>query len=193
MLSSSTPAGGLSEKRNRFGRLLAAAACVAMPLFVAGCQVTPLYADRPAAENTMLSTIFIEEVDDRVTQQLRNELIFLFNGGENQPVAPRYRLVLEVERQTMPILIDPQTGDATGQNLELIGRYRLLDAATGEQLLALAERVTTTYDRFEQGFADLRAERDAENRAATELAERIRANLAIALNSRNVGGPAQGA
>ena len=187
--------GALARTPRRIGgRSVLAAAFLAAPLLLAGCQVTPLYADRPAAENTMLSAIFIEEVDDRVAQQLRNELIFLFNGGQNQPVAPRYRLVLEVEKSTMPILLDPQTGEATGQNLELIGRYLLLDAKTGEQLLALAERVTTTYDRFEQGFADLRAERDAENRAAKELAERIRANLALALNNNgNVRGPAQGA
>jgi LPS-assembly lipoprotein len=189
---SSKSAGGHSGKRSRLGRLLAIAACVAAPL-LAGCQVTPLYADRPAAENTILSTIFIEEVDDRVTQQLRNELIFLFNGGNNQPADPRYRLALEVEKLTMPILRDPQTGEATGQNLELIGRYLLFDAATGAQLLASAERVTTTYDRFEQGFADLRAERDAENRAAKELAQRIRANLAIKLNTGTLRGPAQGA
>ena len=163
-------------------RRLTLLALLAAPVVLTGCQVTPLYASRPGPDNALDGAIYIEEVDERVAQELRNELIFLFNGGQTQPTDPRYRLELEVEEQTVAILRDPDTGEATGQNLQVLARYQLLDAATGVRLLADAQRITTTYDRFEQGFADLRAERDAQNRAARELAERIRAALALELN-----------
>lgn len=163
-------------------RRLTLLAILAAPLVLAGCQVTPLHASRPGKDNALDEAIYVEEVDERVAQTLRNELIFLFNGGRTQPADPRYRLALEVEETTVPILRDPMTGEATGQNLDVLARYELHEVATGARVLADAQRVTTTYDRFEQGFADLRAERDAQNRAARELAERIRAALALELN-----------
>ena len=162
-------------------RRLSAILFLGSALGLAGCQVTPLYAERPAGEVALTEAIYIEEVDDRVAQQLRNELIFLFNGGQRQPDNPRFSMTLETEQRMIAILRDSNTGEATGQNLQVLARYRLTDIRTGEQVFVHAQRVTTTFDRFEQGFADIRAERDAQNRAARELAERIQADLAIAL------------
>jgi len=58
------------------------------------------------------------------------------------------------------------------------GRYTLVDAATGKTVATGNQQATASFDRPRQEFAVLRAERDAENRAARELAEFIRLSLA---------------
>jgi LPS-assembly lipoprotein len=60
----------------------------------------------------------------------------------------------------------------------LTSSYVLTKARTGEAVATGTRRISSSYDRSRQEFAALRAERDAENRAARELAELLR--LAIA-------------
>src|SRR5262245_21390884 len=69
-----------------------------------GCTVRPLYTDTPApVEGTVtgsigeeLSIIAIKPPVNRVGQEVRNNLIFLFNGGKGEPANPRYTLALIV-------------------------------------------------------------------------------------------------
>lgn len=163
----------------------AGTACVAMmALFLSACQVAPLYGERATSPLTggPATSIAVEEVNDRVSQEVRNELIFLLNGGVGQPPSPRYRLELFVARNLAGILRDPLDGEPTAQNLTLTAQYRLVENATDRDVAVRSQQVTATYDTSNQAFAALRALRDAENRAARELAERIRADLAILLN-----------
>ena len=176
---------------SRFGLM---AIMLALPL--GACQVTPLYADRSAPGYDMAARpaadIVIPPVDDRLGQELRNQLIFLLHGGAGEPATARYSVDLTVDRQLQGILRDPIDGQPTGQNLIIRAEYAIIDTATGEPVALRRQSVTTSYDDFDQGFADLRAARDAENRAAKELAERIRADLALFLNAEATRGAAQG-
>src|SRR4051794_17629166 len=92
-------------------RASAAFAIVAAGLMaVAGCTVEPLYSAAPAPTSGTLtgsiggdlSTIAIKPVGDRVGQQVRNHLIFLFGGGKGQPANPRYSLTLTAYAVTEP-------------------------------------------------------------------------------------------
>lgn len=187
----------LSDIRRSIGRPVLRLTAGALCLGLSACQVTPLYADRSTPGYDMAARpaadIIIEAADDRVGQELRNELIFLLHGGAGQPSDARYRVELTVTRTDVGILRNPLDGRATGQNLTVRAEYEITDSATGDVVALRRQSVTTSYDRFEQGFADLRAARDAENRAARELAERLRADLALFLTTEAARGANQGA
>lgn len=158
-----------------------AGALLALSL-AAGCSVRPLLATQPGGQDTVadLSSVAVEPVDTRYAQEVRNQLIFLFRGGEAQPAAPRYTLALSVAR-TVTSAVQIQRGsenEPTAGTVTLAGSYRLTDAATGEAVAQGAREVSASFDRSRQEFAVLRAQRDAEDRAARELAELIR--LAVA-------------
>ncbi|MDN2568442.1 LPS assembly lipoprotein LptE [Aquibium sp. A9E412] len=157
--------------------ILAAGGCTVRPLLVADATVvtatTPVSADR-------LSGVLVEDVDTRYAQQVRNHLVFLLYGGRGTPLDTRYSLDLAVTRNTATAA-RVQVGGAdqpTASTLTLTSRYRLRDAATGALLVRGERAVTAAYDVPRQNYAALRAERDAEDRAARELAEVLR--LAVA-------------
>ncbi len=162
---------------------------------LAGCQVSPLYAD--SAEglrgNALIRSVAIDPAENRLEQQVRNELIFLLNGGAPETTTPRYRVELTVLTTTQGILRDPNDSSPTGETIVFTAQYRLLDAATDREIAARTQMVTTRYDSFDQQFAAIRAQRDAENRAARELAERIRGELTLLLRDEGALGTDQGA
>ncbi|PDT45880.1 LPS assembly lipoprotein LptE [Sinorhizobium fredii] len=146
---------------------------------LAGCQVRPLYSD--GATSAALGSIEIAEADDRVEQEVRNALIFLASGGQGEPVNPQYHLALNVTHRTMGVLYDDAEDRAAAGRIVVKADYNLTRTATGETVKAGYRSAVALADFPEQEFAKVRAVRDAENRAAKELAELIRADIAAAL------------
>ena len=66
---------------------------------------------------------------------------------------------------------------ASAGGLTMTASYLVTDTVTGEQVASGNRSVNASYDRPGQQFADTRARRDAENRAARELAEFVRLSL----------------
>jgi len=167
--------------------MIRAAAVMAAALLLAvasGCTVRPLLATQPETGGSEiagnLSSVSVNPVRTRFAQEVRNELIFLLQGGSAQPAAPRYMLDLSVTRSVISA-VDVQIAEEnepTAGTVTLTGTYRLTDASTGGVLAQGRRQVSSAFDRPLQEFAVLRAQRDAENRAARELAELIR--LAVA-------------
>lgn len=150
----------------------------------AGCTVRPLLGtDAGGAGEEIavtLSSVAVQPVGTREAQEVRNHLIFLFRGGNPQPADPSHTLGLAVSRRVTSA-VQVQRGnenEPTAGTVTLIGQYRLNDAATGELLAQGRREVSAGFDRPRQEYAVLRAQRDAEDRAARELAELIR--LAVA-------------
>lgn len=147
---------------------------------ISGCTVRPMLATNigPGGEATAsaLSSIAVIPVETRHAQQVRNHLIFLLNGGAGQPVNPRYRLALNVTSSTSTAArIQVRTDDEpSASTLTLGARYQLVDTGTGTVVASGTRSITSAYDVPRQEFAALRAERDAEDRAARELAELLR-------------------
>ena len=147
----------------------------------AGCTVRPLYGElsptAAGAPSAQLASVDIPPVNGRVGQEVRNHLIFLFGGGQGQPASPAYRLTLDttVSRSvpatisTRNINLDPTSGIVTVQ-----AAYTLAEAGTGKPIASGTRSVQAPYDIPAQDFAAERAVRDAENRAARELAELLR-------------------
>ncbi len=112
---------------------------------------------------------------------MRNSLIFLTSGGAGEPANPEYRLALNVTSQVKGVLYD-QASDTAGAGRVLVqADFNLTRADTGETVKSGNRSAVALTDFPVQEFAKLRAIRDGENRAARELAEVIRADIAAAL------------
>ena len=149
-----------------------------------GCTVRPLMATPDVAPDGIasspaLSSIDIAPVNTRYGQEVRNHLIFLFNGGAGQPANARYALNLSVTRSSSAAArVQVRTdNEPTSSLLTMTANYRLTDSGTGRVVATGRRQVSSAYDVPRQEFASLRAERDAENRAARELAEHLRLAL----------------
>ena len=164
-------------------RILAAAIVLPMVL-VSACTVRPLYSDAgySAGEVATIAnpSIAVKPVGTRYAQQVRNNLIFDLYGGASQPAAPRYTLDLGITVLNEPSAI-VQVGtedEPTAATITMISSYVLTETATGKPVARGRRQIMSSYDVPRQEFAALRAEIDAQNRAARELAHAVR--LAIA-------------
>jgi len=188
-----------SERMKRFAaiRPLLAAALLSAAAAASGCTVQPLYSAAPAGGTVTgsiggeLSAIAVKPVGNRVGQEVRNHLIFLFNGGQGQPAQPRYTLdlrVASISEATATTQINDQN-EPTAAILTATAGYTLTDSA-GAVVSTGSRQFMASYDVPEQEFAAYRAQLDAENRAAREVAELVRLAVAQDLSKPKPPAPA---
>ena len=156
------------------GLLLAAA--------VGGCQVRPLYAEGPSAAAggpvvAALGRIAVETQRDRLGQELMNQLVFAFRGGAAL-TDPAYRLDLVVTSRKAELSVQVREEVPTANLVTVTTTYTLTEIASGRVVTNGTIYTSASYDFSSQRFANLRAERDAENRAARVAAEDIRTRIA---------------
>jgi LPS-assembly lipoprotein len=161
----------------RILRLAGVAAGLAALLAVAGCQVKPLYATDSGTQQAMAAIDF-SEADDRVELEVRNNLVFLAGGGAGEPVNPQYDVDFNVTTRYIGVLLDLKTDLPRAGRVELRADFTLKRHGTEEILRTGKRRAVALVDYPTQEFAKIRATRDAENRAALELAELMRADIA---------------
>ena len=166
-----------SSDRKSILRPLLSAALISSLVIAGGCQVRPLYATSGKAE-AALKSIEFSAADDRVEQEVRNQLIFLTAGGAGEPAKPEYDVELNVKQRNVDVLLDVSTDQPRAGRIVLVADFTLKRRATGEVLKTGRRSTVALVDYSEQEFAKIRATRDAENRAARELAELVRADLA---------------
>ncbi|WP_312367360.1 LPS assembly lipoprotein LptE [Ensifer sp.] len=171
----------LSDRAGSRIRSLPMLAGVVMLTALAGCQVRPLYSDA-AGTSAALASIEISDADERVEQEVRNALIFLVAGGQGEPANPQYHLALNVTTRGMGVLYDQARDRAGAGRIVVKADYNLSRAGTGETIKSGNRTAVALVDFPVQEFAKVRAVRDGENRAAKELAELIRADIAAALS-----------
>lgn len=171
-------------------RAILVAAVFGIGLLAAGCTVRPLYSTSSiggqlTGESARLASIGIKPVETRYGQEVRNQLIFLFGGGAGEPANPAYELDLRVASATSAAAIAPVSGNpydnagvATAGTVTLTGAYTVTDTATQKTVAKGKRTAMASFDRPPQQYATLRAERNAQDRAARELAEEL--HLAIA-------------
>lgn len=167
-------------------KLGARIAAVALTGLVAACTVQPVYAPatpEAGASVSALRSIYIEPVNDRVSQRVRNELIFLFNGGSAQSDEPEYELDLTVSKRNKKVLVvlTDLDGEPTASTVKITVNYRLTRVSDDTIIGNHRTSGSASYDLTNQEYANIRAERDAENRAARDVAERLRALIATDL------------
>lgn len=151
-------------------------------LLLAGCQARPLYHDVNAIGETRgaLAAISYSEANNRIGLETRNRLIFLTSGGK-EPATPEYRVELTVTGGVTGILLDEAADTPNAGRAAVLGTYTLKRISDDTVLKTGRRTGVALFDYPRQEFAKLRAVRDAETRAARELAEIIYADLAMAL------------
>ena len=166
-------------------RLLAVAALAAL---TAGC-FQPMYAEHsdgsPALRDKLMG-VEIPPVDKpnasreaRIGVEVRNALAFkLYGAATGMP--PTHRLVLRFTTSRSSLMIDPNTALPSSENYGIDAQYNLVELATNKSVMTGSTFSRVSYDipGQLQRFARTRAARDAEDRAAQEIAENIQTRLA---------------
>ena len=162
-------------------------AVVALAALTAGC-FQPMYAEH--ADGTglrdKLMTVELPPVDKpnasreaRVGVAIRNSLAFkLYGNATGAP--PLYKLVLKFSSSRSSLMVDTNTGLPTSENYNLDVQFNLVEIATDKSVMTGSTFSHVSYDipGSYQRFARARAFRDAEDRAAEEIAEHIQTRLA---------------
>ena len=166
-------------------RLIAVAALAAL---TAGC-FQPMYAERndgkPGLREKLMG-VEIPPVDKpnasreaRIQVEIRNALAFkLYGAATGMP--PTHRLVLRFGSSRSSLIVDPNTGLPTSENYGIDVQYNLVEIATNKSVMNGSTFSRVSYDMpgSYQRFARSRAFRDAEDRAAHEVADNIQTRLA---------------
>lgn len=156
---------------------------LAAVLALSGCTAAPLYGEGPATAGVRadLAAISVLPATDRVGQLIRNELIFAFTGG-SLPATPIYELSLGVTASGGGLNLTGGAQLAAGVTVTV--RYTLVEIAGGTTVDSGTVSVQTRYTRSNSAFANVRAEQDAEQRAAVEAARQLALDIAAALAAR---------
>jgi LPS-assembly lipoprotein len=154
----------------------------------AGC-FQPMYAthaDGSPGLRDKLRTVEVPPVDKpnasqdaRIQVALRNALAFkLYGDAVGDP--PLYRLVIKFNSSRYSLMTDVNTGLPTSENYGIDAQYNLVEIATNKSVMNGTTFSHLSYDipGSYQRFARARAVRDAEDRAAQEVAEHIQTRLA---------------
>ena len=175
----------LSARIRIAARLVAVAALAAL---TAGC-FQPMYAEHtdgtPALREKLMG-VEVPPVDKpnasreaRVGVEIRNQLAFkLYGTATGMP--PTHRLVLRFQDSRSSLMIDPNTALPTSENVGIDAQYNLIEIATNKSVMTGTTFARVSYDMpgSYQRFSRTRAYRDAEDRAANEIAENITTRLA---------------
>lgn len=168
-----------------------AALGLASCLAIAGCTVQPLYGGLTSSMAAYseaapeLALVYISQPSDRVHQEVRNNLAFMMYGGAAQPSEPRYHLDFTVRTRIQGAARIPATATRTEREdvptssiLTMEATYSVVNVYTGEPVTVGQAQAMANFDLTRQNFADTRARRDAEDRAAREIAAQIGLNVA---------------
>jgi LPS-assembly lipoprotein len=175
----------LSARIRIAARLLAVAALAAT---TAGC-FQPMYAEHtdgtPGLREKLMG-VDIPPIDKanasreaRVGIQIRNALAFkLYGSATGMP--PTHRLDIRFTSSRSSLIVSTSTGLPTSENYGLDAQYNLIELTTGRSVMTGTTFSRVSYDMpgSYQRFARSRAYRDAEDRAANEIAENISTRLA---------------
>lgn len=170
----------------RLRRPAAALGLSAALLLPAACTVQPLYASRgftdasqaatQAPDSGALPPLALAPVATREGQEVRNQLLFLLNGGGRQPENPRYTVsmtVAAVEQSSATIQVQ-RDEEPTAAQMAVSASYVITDTQTAVPVAQGRREILSAFDVPRQEFAVSRARRDAQNRAARELAALLR-------------------
>jgi LPS-assembly lipoprotein len=178
------------DNRKSIGAAVARLAVVlTASALLAGC-FEPLYGRNPSVGDESvrdkLGEVLIAPIparngtpQARIAVALRNALQFDLNGAAGA-VAPTHRLEVTVTPIDVSVSVDPVTGRPTEEIGGVSATYQLVEIATGKIVLRDTTFSHVGYDipGSQQRFAKQRAQVDAQDRAATVVAEAIRNRLA---------------
>jgi LPS-assembly lipoprotein len=151
---------------------------LALCLPLAACGFHPMYGPSLSPQ---LSSIYVEPVAERDGYELRNSLIDLL-GSNGEMKGKRYRLTITLRESNQGVALQ---GDAsiTRYNDTVAANFVLTDM-NGATVTEGSQTGLTAYNVTSSPYATLAAQQDSDKRAAQDIAERIRLDLAAFFRQR---------
>lgn len=159
-------------------------AVLVLALGLSGCGFRPLYgrygADPGAAG--IFASIYVPPIaDDEAGYNLRNTLIDLLQSRPDAAGA-RYQLTITLVQSRQGVAIQPNA-TITRYNYQLNATYQLYDLKQGKDITSGTEEALSAYNVPPSSatslYSTLMARRDAQRRAAEDIAQRIRMDLGV--------------
>jgi LPS-assembly lipoprotein len=157
-----------------------AAIALCFALALSACGFRPLYGSYGAdpGGQRVFSSIYVAPIElERTGYELRNALIDTLEARD-KPENAIYQLNVKLNEKSEGIAVN-STGSITRYNYTLLAHYELLDARKGVVLVKGQESTLSAYNVVTSPYATLVAKQDAQKRAATDIAERMRLDLGV--------------
>lgn len=147
-------------------------------VMAAGCSggFRPMYASSDfGGQSGGLAAVDISTIPGRAGQRIRNELLFQANSGA-PPVEQRYRLEVALRETTSSNLV-VSDGSARSEVVNINASFQLIDIASNTPVLKGESFGRAAFERFDAAYSNVRAERDATDRAAATVARDLRSRI----------------
>jgi LPS-assembly lipoprotein len=177
------------ERRNALTRPARLAGAFVLAALLGGC-FEPLHGERSlvggpglrqrmAAVDISILNAYNGTPVARIANEVRNDLIFDLQGGSGGPT-PTHQLRINLSTNNQQMIVDITTARADVQQYGIDATYTLVEKATGKPVVTGQAFARVSYDNPGQAqrFSNARGQRDAENRAAKQISENIKARLA---------------
>ena len=168
-------------KKAAFKKIMSLGAVCVFALSIGACR--PMYGETRLGSNATheLSSIEVETIPGRVGQQIRNQLVFLFTGG-NTPAIANYKLEV-IYRKSVAGVLFKASDDTAGQILSIDASFTLRDITGKDVLMKSNSHARAAFDKNQSTYANVRASRNAENRAAKDIANDINTRVAAYIST----------
>lgn len=155
-----------------------------------GC-FQPLYGSASVVDGSnvkdRLASVQVQEIEApngtpvaRLGVEVRNALIFDFGQGQGKALNPTHALKIAMSQSRQQVIVDTTTARPDVENYGIDAIYSLTDLNTKKVVMTgrTFSRVSFDIPGQQQRFAGVRGLRDAEDRAASVIAEQIKQRLA---------------
>lgn len=163
------------------------AALIALTLPLAGCGLQPMYAGGGSGQVARgLAAVDVPAIEGKAGWLVRNALKDRL--GAAGTAAPRYRLDVRLDDRLegFGLLSDDTIGR---ERRTLRARYQLVDLASGRIVLDASAGADAGIDVVSSEYATVAAEQTALENLSKQVADRIVANLALALRAAPAARP----
>lgn len=145
---------------------------IALCTMMSGCGFQPMYGPSLSPQ---LASIYVEPVSERDGYELRNTLIDLL-GSNGEMRGKRYRLTITLTESNQGVALRNDAA-ITRYNDTVAASFVLTDMS-GKTVTEGSQTSLTAYNVTSSPYATLVAQQDADKRAAQDIAQRIRLDLA---------------
>jgi len=160
--------------RRRLFHLVAGAGATSL---LGACGFQPIYGRQDGRRPSFdaFAEVAIAEIPERIGQLIRNRLLDQVNPY-GEPSAARYTLGIVYSRNRLGIAVD-RDQTVTRYNLILVASYVLTENASRTTVTRGSTRAVAAFNVVSSEFANIAAERDAEQRTAVTVADDIALRL----------------
>lgn len=153
-------------------------------LCLAACGWRPVDAVRSdgAANTGKLAQIKIELINDRIGQQLRNDLLDRLNP-DGRPAQPTYSLIVKLTKTETQVGIN-QNNTASRSDVLVTADYNLRAIGSNKTLLSGQSRGTNSYSIILNPYSTVVGQQDAVKRTLNAIADDITTRLALYFDRR---------